>query len=90
MGRPCRGAFPLLVSPMKTFSSIVGPTLVAACLFAGIGCGDNVPENPKTETGKANPQMAQQRIQDIQANPRWTQAQKDQMIATVKQKNHIQ
>ena len=45
---------------------------------------------PKQTGPLANPAMAEQRIKDTLANPRFTQAQKDQIIATIKQRNHMQ
>ena len=60
---------------------------IAAVLLAG--CGQELPENPKGAP-RADPAMAQARIKATQDDPRFTQAQKDQIIATIKQKNHIQ
>jgi hypothetical protein len=54
------------------------------------GCGPQLPEKPKPTGPMANPAMAERRIKDTLANPRFTQAQKDQIIATIKQKNHMQ
>jgi len=65
------------------------PVLIVVGAAMAAGCGDSVPEQPKGAP-KANPAMAESRIQEVMANPRFTQAQKDAMIATIKQKNHIQ
>lgn len=54
-----------------------------------VGCGAPLPENPKTGMGKANPAMAEQRIKETMENPRFTDAQKAQIIATIKQRNHM-
>jgi hypothetical protein len=65
--------------------SIVGVSAVSLT-----GCGEPLPEKPRPTGSMANPAMAEQRIRDTMANPRFTQAQKDQIIATIKQRNHMQ
>ncbi len=54
------------------------------------GCGQPLPEKPKTTGGMASPERALQRIKDTEANPKFTREQKDQIIATIKQRNHMQ
>jgi len=38
----------------------------------------------------ASPERALARIKETEANPKWTREQKDQIIATIKQRNHMQ
>jgi hypothetical protein len=75
---------------MQASKILVAASLAALILANAAGCGESVPVNPRTAGPKANPAMAQERINETLSNPSLSQAQKDQIIATIKQKNHLQ
>lgn len=54
-----------------------------------IGCGDSVPQRPESARPKADPAMAESRIQQTMNNPALSPAQKQQIIDTIKQRNNL-
>jgi hypothetical protein len=76
-------------TPLKQLPKWTKTLLYAGALFLA-GCGAPLPENPRGSAPKADPAMAAQRIKQTIDNPNFTPAEKATIIATIKQKNHIQ